>query len=187
VTAERVEAAFEQYRKDFLPRLEKQYVLSDAEATELAENPAQAFPKLAAKVHYHAQIAAYTGIMSQMPGMISHLLEQTRTYERNENAFFDRWPALKDKAHATVVDQTLRAFRQANPSISTEDMIEKAGVMAMLAAGLDPRPPVADPTAVPVITPARPAGTGGMGAPRPAAAGATNVFEEMYEADRADG
>jgi hypothetical protein len=166
--------------------LEQQYQLTPAQVDELNENPGQAVPKLLARVHYSAQVAAYTGVMSQVPRVVQAIVERHRMIEKAEGTFYGRWPALANASHSKAVENVLNTWRAANPNATTEEMVEKAGLMAMLSLGLDPTPqasipPPGNPT--PPTPPARPAGTGGSGPTR----GATNVWDEMAESIIAEG
>ncbi len=184
LTPEKIEAAYKEYEESILPQLEKHYALSEEQAEALDENPAQVIPQLAARIHYQSQVAAYTGIMSQLPAIVSRVLEVQDTAQKAENAFFDRWPDLKDPKHGQVIDTTVRAYRAANPNMTQADMIEKAGVAIMLSLGLDPRPAAQQQqTEVPPSPPpARPSGPAGAGAPRSAGGGGSvNEFEELAE------
>ena len=169
----------EQYQAQILPQLEKHYALSPEQVTEIEENPSQAIPKLAARIHYHAQIAAYTGIMSQIPRIIGTMVERHQAVNAADTKFKARWPLLADPKYAQQVDTTLRTFRAVNKDISTDEMIEKAGLIAMMSLGLAPTAmPQPSVPAQPVL-PARPAGVGGSMAP--AQRGSVNPFEQLAE------
>lgn len=182
LTPEAIEAAYSQHEGNILPLLENQYktLMTEELVDEIQENPGVAIPKLLARAQYQSQMAAFTGIMSQVPHIVSRVLERFEKIREAETTFYSRWPALKDAKYTQQVDSTLRAWRQANPKASTQDMVEKAGLMAMLAAGLDPRPQEEDDPVPAPARPARPAGTSGA-APRSPAVGATNIFSEMAE------
>lgn len=181
LTPEKIEEQYKAYRESIMPQLEAQYQLTEEQVEAIQDNPQQVIPQLAAKIHYSAQVAAYTGIMTQLPAMIAQVQERVTAEQKAEESFFSRWPALKDKQHEQTVSRTLTAWRQANPEATLEDMIEKAGVSAMLAAGLDPRTvqEKEDDAGPPTPPPARPAGAGGSGSPRTAETGAVNLFESI--------
>ena len=190
LTPEKIAEAYQAYEKNILPQLEKQYMLSPEQAREIEENPASAIPKLMARVHYHAHVAAFTGIMSQLPQIVQMVMTRGNDVSKAEEKFFGRWPLLKDDKHKSAVDNVLKSYRAANPNVSTEDMIEKAGLIAMISLGLDPTPQQQQnqpPGMPPGMPPSRPAGVGGAGAPRPADRGAVNPFEAMAEEMIAEG
>ena len=184
LTPEKVENAYKQFEANLLPQLEKSYELSPEQVQQLEENAPAFIPKLMAKMHYQVQIAAYTGIMSQVPRIIEQVLKHHRTVEEANTKFYNRWPMLKDEKYAQAVDQGLRAYRAANPGVTTADMIEKAGLMLMLSLGLDPTAvQQAQAQAAPITppSPARPAGVGGAGPVARPGVDPTNVFEAMAE------
>lgn len=188
LTPENIEAAYTEFEKKLLPQLEKVYQLSEEQATELDENPSVAIPKIAARIHYQAQVAAYTGIMSQLPKIVSAVMERAREVEKAQGAFYTRWPDLDKPENQAKVDATLVAYRNANPEASEEDMREKAGVMAMLSLGLDPNAVAVVPAngAPPVVLgapvlPAMPAAPGGAGVERLPDRGASSIFEQMAD------
>lgn len=190
-TPEKIEATYAEYEKKILPQLEKQYALSEEQVEAINENPAAVIPQLAAQIHYKAQIAAYTGIMSQLPAIVDRVVGVRQTQIEATNNFFKAWPALKDAKHSETVGRTLQAYRQANPSAPTDKMIKEAGTMAMLALGLDPTPPSVEgaaptPPIVPAA-PARPAGTGGSGPARPADRGATDLWGDLADDIKSEG
>lgn len=188
LTPEAIEAAYTQYRDQIMPQLEQQYQLSQEQVDALNDNPAEVIPKIAAQIHYQAQIAAYTGIMSQLPQIVSSVLDRHTAIQEAQGRFYSRWPDLQKSEYADKVDSTLQAWRNANPNASGEEMIEKAGLMAMLALGLDPTPQ-AEPEQ-PTNggqPPARPAAPAGAGAPRTPEAGASNIWESMADEIEQDG
>jgi hypothetical protein len=182
LTPEAIEAAYSKFETSMMPQLEARYqgLLTPEMTKMLEEEPAKAIPKLAARIHYHAQVAAYTGVMSQIPRILGTLLEHNKNAETAMGRFESRWPALKDEKYRAQVDQGLATWRNANPKMTTDEMIEKAGLWLMLSMGLNPTPtePAAPPPSLP--GPARPAGVGAPGSPgRIPPGGASNVFEEM--------
>jgi hypothetical protein len=186
-TPEKIEATYAEYEKKILPQLEKQYALSEEQVEAINENPAAVIPQLAAQIHYKAQVAAYTGIMSQLPAIIDRVVGVRQTQVEATNNFFKAWPALKESKHSETVGRTLQAYRQANPSAPTDKMIKEAGTMAMLALGLDPTPPLVGTLPVTPPAPSRPAGTGGAGAARPADRGATDLWGDLADDIKSEG
>lgn len=184
VTPEAVEQAYSKYEAAIMPQLETQYksVITPDLAKELDENPASAIPKLMAKVHYNAHIAAYTGIMSQLPVLIGNMLQRNKMIDEAEKGFFGRWPDLNKPEHRGSVDSGIRAYRAANPKATMQEVVEKAGLMCMISLGLNPtgQPAVpGTPPAVPGGAPPPPAGRSGSGAPRPMPGGAVDVWADL--------
>lgn len=190
LTPANIEAAYAKYREQILPQLEKQYALSPEQAEALSENPGVEVPKLLAQMHYNVQVAAFTGIMSQLPTIVQSLLTQNNAIQEAEGKLYSRFPALRDPKHAKALDSVLKVYRTANPNATTQEMIEKGGMMAMLSLGLPldtpqaPTPPAApgmpgSPAAPPQA--ARPAGTGSAGGPRLNTQGGRSVWDEIAE------
>jgi len=163
------------HRAEFLPKLESLYKLNDAEVAELSTNPGEAMPKLAARLHYEVQLAVHQGVLQIIPHLFQNLMESQRETSKNDNAFYDRWPELKeavgkDSKIEGSIKEAVRSYKALNPKANTQDIIEKAGLLAMISLGIPPRAAAAmvqqAMTPVPVLSPApsqipgRPAGVG---------------------------
>jgi len=185
VTAQQIEEAYNKYQAQILPQLEQAYALTPEQVTALETEPATLLPKLAAQIHYRAHVAAYTGIMSQLPTIISQVLERQTAVQAAETSFFGRWSDLKKPEYASQVEASIRAYRAANPKAPMAEVIERAGLMAMLSLGLNPtpQPPAAPSVPSASVGPARPAGVAGAGAPRTAEQGASSIWEEVIRED----
>lgn len=190
LTSEQIQEAYKAYEGEFLPKLEKAYALTEEQAEALTENLQTELPKLMARVHYNAQMSAYTGVMTQIPVIVEQMMEQSRSIQAAEDRFFGRWPSLKKPEYQSQIMTTLQAYRNANPKATPEDVIEKAGVMAMITLGLDPNEgtaAAAQPQAAqPHPSASRPAGVHGSGAARPAERGAVGFWEGLAEEIMAD-
>jgi hypothetical protein len=152
---------FEKHRASFLPKLEELYKFSDQEAEEIRVEPEKALPKLAARLHYEVLTAAFNSVTSVLPELIGSTLERQKAVSENEDKFYSRWKELKDPKYAETVLNSVRAYKAVNPRAPTEEVIERAGLMAMLTLGLNPQA-VAAPAAPepPAPRPGRPAGAG---------------------------
>lgn len=117
------------------------YNLSQEEVEELELEPARFIPKFAARVYLDAVSAAIGQITTHMPAIVRAVNEQERANSETENAFFERWPKLKE--HMPQVLQIGQTFRNQNPKASMEDFITNVGAMAMVSLRLDPSAPVA--------------------------------------------
>lgn len=165
---------WEDHRKEFLPKLEEMYKLSDQEVQDIQTNPGTAFPQMAAKLHYNVTMALQAAMHQYLPHLIQGQMAQVQARQKDETAFYTRWPALKEavtkdpKVEATI-NESFKAFRVANPKATIQDMIEKGGLLAMLTLGLNPVAAAAvastqAPTMqTPALIPGRPAGTGMQG------------------------
>jgi hypothetical protein len=165
------------HREAFLPKLAELYKLTDQEVADIQTNPGEAMPKLAAKLHYEVQLAVHQGMLQILPHLMGNYMESERSRNKNEEAFYTRWPELKeavgkDPKNEANIQEAIRSFKTLNPRATLGDVIEKAGLLAMISMGIPPRvaqaiqqgqipAPVATPAHVPI--PGRPAGTGAMG------------------------
>jgi len=117
-------------------QLEKTYALSEEEAAAVQDNPQEALPGLLARVHMAAAEQTVQYMTSQLPNAVTALIEQKRQEWSNENAFYKRWPRLRDPAHAATVQTMAQAYRAMNPSASREEFITNVGAQAMIALRL---------------------------------------------------
>jgi hypothetical protein len=159
----------EKHRAEFLPKLQELYKLSPEEAEELRVEPEKALPKLAATLHYEVLTSAYNSVLSVLPNLVGQYLEQQKAITAHEERFYNRWGALKDPKYLGTVVSSVKAYRAANPKASQEEVIERAGLMAMLTLGLNPQgetpPPTPSQPAPAAPRPAIPAGAGFGSAP----------------------
>jgi hypothetical protein len=198
-----VAQTFAQHRERFLPELQKLYALDptrDAAAIEeLRTSPELALPKLAANLHYEVQLATYNSIMQAVPEIVGTIISRREEVSSLERSFKEMWPQLHEKPeYETAAESSIRAMRAANPQMPMKEVLQKAGMMAMLTLGLPlpapqaqaphapaPQAPLAPP--VRMAPPGRPAGVGAAGASPmtpPAAGGEGNIFEDLFEAAR---
>jgi hypothetical protein len=158
---------FEKHRATFLPKLEELYKFSDQEAEEIRVEPEKALPKLAARLHYEVLTAAFNSVMSVMPEVVGSTLERQKAVTEHEEKFYSRWKELKDPRYSETVLNSVRAYKAVNPRAPLEEVIERAGLMAMLTLGINPQQPAAPvaPVEPPAVRPGRPAGAGFGSAP----------------------
>ena len=167
----------EQHRDKFVPQLQKLYELTDAEVEALQATPGAVLPKLAARLHYEVHMAVHQGILQVLPQLIASQMQTHEQSTKYNNDFYGKWPALKsavaqDPNKEQVIINAISSFRQLNPKASTEDVIARAGLLAMMSLNLPldlpgqtngaatPAAPAAPPPA-PAI--ARPPGIGATG------------------------
>lgn len=177
-TEQPVQPAFdpEKHRTEFLGKLLPLYKLSDQEVQDIQTNPGEAFPKLAAQLHYNVSMAMNAALQQLMPQAIASQLRMQTLKQSYETKFYDKWPALKaavakDPKTEEAINQSFEAFRATNPKATIDDLINKAGLLACISLGLNPLegqqspPPVGAPQVVqpPPVIPGRPAGTGAQG------------------------
>lgn len=184
----------EKHREQFLPQLEKMYALNDAEVEELRVNPGVAFPKMAARLHYEVQMAAYQGIVQVLPQMIEGSMKSQVEANQHEKAFYSAWPKLEEKVKqdpeaAKAIVASITSFRQLNPKATTEQIIARAGLLASMTLGIPIEQGAAPPPPAPPApqVPTRPPGVGATGhipmqAPNTPAGGAESDIDSLVDA-----
>lgn len=177
---------FAKHREEFVPKLAELYKLSDDEVEAFRTNPGETLPKFAANLHYQVQAAVFNSVLQALPQVLDTAFNQRRAVDEADNAFYTRWPKLKNNQYSETVVNSIRAYRAANPNAKMDKVIEQAGLMAMISLGLNPQEVVA--AATPSVTPPpapRPAGIGAAGhvVPiAPAGGEEENIFTALAEA-----
>jgi hypothetical protein len=172
------------------------YQLSDAEVEELRVAPDKAFPKMAAQLHYNVQLAAYQGILSVLPQVISQQMREFEVNTGHEKNFFEKWPALRSALGSNpdaqrIIVGAINSYRQVNPKASLEDTIAQAGMLAMMSLRLPLPLPGQAPSApangavpaqasVPAMPP-RPPGVGTTGHVPPSSASGTDEGQGLID------
>jgi hypothetical protein len=161
---------FEKHRATILPKLEELYKLTDDEAEEVRADPSIALPKLAARLHFETTQAALNSVLGVLPGIIEQINHTQKAYAENEDRFYGRWADLKKPEYQETVMSSVRAYKAANPRATQQEVIERAGLMAMLTLGLNPQQQavIQQQTIVPPATrqvPPVPAGVGASSRP----------------------
>lgn len=162
----------EKHRAEFLPKLESLYKMTDQEVADFQTNPGEALPKLAARLHYEVQLAAHQGVLQVLPHLINSVMSGHKEQQKHEDAFYGRWPELKeavakDPKNEASIQEAIRSYKALNPKAPISDVIEKAGLLALISMGIPPRAaaamvqaPAATVAPATPMMPARPAGTG---------------------------
>lgn len=189
-TKEELDGMYTEHRKETLPILEKLFSLTDEEAAALDEQPSKVLPKLAGSLMYDTMLSTYNAVLVAMPSVVNRIVAASNQAQKAEAQFFDAWPDLRSPAAKPVVSAAITAYRAAHPRATLEDVISKAGVMAMINAGFDPtqKKKEAEKLAAPVEkkTPAKPAGarstTQVVPPKKKEGRGDGNIFAEIAEA-----
>lgn len=178
-----------QWRNETLSKLEQHYAtqLSDEDRDLLLTEPERVLPKLLARSYMDVYDSLMVGMSKQMPTQVTQLMEQQKQAAKAEEAFFGRWPKLKeaalaDKSKADILRRTVQTYRQVNPNATPEQAIAEAGAMAMVALQIPLE--ADDKAAAPKdedkpFTPATPGG-GSRVAPPPAPR-ELNEYEKLAE------
>lgn len=183
-TKEEMQGMYDQFRDETLPVLEKLYAMDDDLAAAYDENPKEVLPKIAAQIHYDAMMSSYNAVMAAVPSVIGRYIKAATLANNAENEFVKAWPQLNDKKFENVVRTAVQSYRQSNPNANLADVIQKAGTLAMINAGLKLDAPVAEVKPKPAPKPAMPVSPSGqvnVEAPVVPGAGSDNVFDQLSE------
>jgi hypothetical protein len=129
-TPEEIQAQLEEHRKTVLPQLQERYKLDEKTVAELESNPGAVIPQLFAQMHYDVTQALFSGVMSQIPQMVTNQMRQTQKQAELESAFYGKYPGLR--AHEEVVQQALSAAMQSQLAKSYEEVEQLAATMAAI-------------------------------------------------------
>jgi hypothetical protein len=152
------------------------FALTEEDLNSIETDVGTAVPKLLAKVFLEGQVAMQKFLAQAVPGMIQKHTSVSRANDDAEAKFFEAHKALgldKNNAqHRTAATRIATVYRQSNPGIPLEQLIQEVGPMVALAVKLgttsQPVPPGQPKGGVPF----RPAVNGGGGSsPAPAPEG----------------
>lgn len=156
------------------------FKLSAEEVEALENDTVGTVPKLLAKALVRSQMNLLQTMSRLVPAMIQRQTAVMKRQMEHEQKFYTRWPDIKQDTHGDLVTKYAVLYRQANPTLSTDEMIEAVGPMVMIAgkvtpsaapgASASPPSPMAPaPGARPQASPFTPAApfAGGPMAPQP--------------------
>lgn len=128
---------------------ETMFKLSAAEVEALESDAVGTIPKLMARAVVKAQINMLSSLAAMVPAMIQQSVSQMQTNSQNLRSFYQKFPQLKVAEHGPIVERVARSYRQMNPGVSREQMMEDVGAMVLTLAKI--------PATVPgTVTPASP-------------------------------
>ena len=174
------------YRQQVLAAVEKQYSLSEEDATALQVEPEKVLPKLAARLHANIYDQVMNSLAQQAPVLVAQQLKDRQETQAAEEAFFSRWQDLRP--HTEQVQRVAQMWRQMYPKATLQEAIEGIGQSARALLGLG-GPVAVQQEAVPTAptVPARPAARGApmrqaksMSAEEQAFADLAKSFEEEF-------
>jgi hypothetical protein len=107
--------------------------------------PEKHLPGMLANMHVSIADSVIQAVMQNMPGMVTNLTKQTSEAQRAQDEFYGAWPALREAAarnpeHEKLVTSAIIAYRQLNPKATRQEIIQAAGLQAMISLRL-PLPP----------------------------------------------
>lgn len=175
--AENIQEVFTDWRtktEDLLAQ--HHYALSAEDMARLDTEPQEIIPRLLSKVYLDAVSASISQVVQYLPQMVRQVNEQHAVNSQSENAFFERWPDLKQ--HQQTVISIGQVYRQRNPQATAEQFINEVGAAAMVSLRLDPskgQAPASQPAQAAPFVPAAQSPQGGA----PKAAPPSNIFTQL--------
>lgn len=166
--------AMEANRNDVIAHLAtSKFALSPEDIQELETDVVSAVPKIMSRVFFETQVAMQKFLAQAVPGMVKQYQTVTKANDDAESKFFEAHKALGlDKSNAQHRATAIRLaslYRQANPTMSLDQLIAEVGpvVAAAVRANAPPAQPSTPAAAMQPRggTPFRPAVNGGGGAP----------------------
>lgn len=156
LTPEEQAEQYKQTRTDSLKALTEHYKIKDEDVERLQTEPETVIPELAANMYLDVYESVMKHITQQIPQLIQQNTQQQETVRQNEQAFFNKWPALKG-ADMSVMNRLAASYRQLNPKASAEQFINEVGAQAHVTLRIPFEEIVAQSQEPIVQTPHRPA------------------------------
>jgi len=152
-------------------------IVKGLEGELLDDDVRGALTEVATAIH----VNLLTQVAQHFTPAVAAAMQEVNTASQAEQAFYDKWPQLRDEKYTETVLRIATAYKQANPSVPTEQAIEEIGAAAMLALRIQPENQGAEETPAPEpAAPYRPAG--GRGTAKAAAAN-SNEFAQLAQED----
>jgi hypothetical protein len=144
--------------------------LSEDDIKDLDTDVTVAVPKLLARVFLESQVSMQKFLAQAVPGMMKQYNAVTSANDGAEKRFFDAHKALdiNNPSHRATTVRIASIYRQANPGIPLDQLIQEVGPMVMAALRVNGSVPATNGagTAPPRGgVPFRPAVGGGGGPP----------------------
>jgi hypothetical protein len=126
------------------------FQLSPEDAQALESDVIGTVPKLFAKAFVKSQVNQLMQLANIIPEMVRRATSDMRNHTQNEDAFYSKWPQIDRQKHGDLVKRFGITYRQLNPTVSRDEMIEHVGQLVLMAAKL---PVTASPTGTPTAQP----------------------------------
>lgn len=119
-------------RQTEVERLTGVYALSDEDARTMTVEPEKVVPRLMAEMHANVVEAVVAVLGAQLPSVVESLTNQVKVRASTEDAFYGKFPALRDKKFEKTVQDSLRIARTSDPKASVDEVLTQAGILASL-------------------------------------------------------
>lgn len=116
--------------------LAERFALSPQDLEALETDVGGQIPRILARHAVYMQAQFLTQLGNIVPKMIERQQEVQTRHATNVDAFYRAWPSIDRVKHDPVVREVARTFRQMNPQMPTEQMIEAIGPYVLMKLGL---------------------------------------------------
>ena len=123
------------------------FALSQEDAAALESDVLGTVPKLFAKAFVKSQVNQLMQLAQIVPEMVRRATSDMRNHTQNEDAFYSKWPQIDRVKHGEVVKRFGITYRQMNPTVTREKMIEDVGYLVMMSAQIPLTPTGTAPAA----------------------------------------
>lgn len=139
----------------------ERFALTKEDADALEVNPAEAIPRIAARVYYEATTTMLNHLANTVPKIIHEHMQLMTRHNDAEQAFYGKYPTLSKDAHARDIAQFAQVFRATNPQLEHEALLGMVAAAVMAKHGLAAAPAKANGVKPPAakqaaFVPARP-------------------------------
>lgn len=112
------------------------FQLSQEDLQGLETDIAATVPKLFARAFVKSQVNQLLQLSNIIPEMVRRATSDMRNHSQNEDAFYSKWPQIDRTKHGDIVKRFGITYRQLNPTVSRDEMIEHVGQLVIMAAKL---------------------------------------------------
>lgn len=112
------------------------FQLSQEDLQGLETDIAATVPKLFARAFVKSQVNQLLQLSNIIPEMVRRATSDMRNHSQNEDAFYSKWPQIDRQKHGELVKRFGITYRQLNPTVSRDEMIDHVGQLVLMAAKL---------------------------------------------------
>lgn len=142
-----IQARRESLQNDIAQR----YGLSEQDKEQWLTEPEKVVPRMAARLYVDVFDSVFQAVFAQVPQLMMQFMEQRDASRGREESFYKRWPMLSKPEYKPTINRLVGMYRQFNPQVPFEQMLEDVGVQALTALKipLDQLQPAAQAPAAP--------------------------------------
>lgn len=112
------------------------FQLSQEDLQGLETDIAATVPKLFARAFVKSQVNQLLQLSNIIPEMVRRATSDMKNHSQNEDAFYSKWPQIDRAKHGELVKRFGITYRQLNPTVSRDEMIDHVGQLVLMAAKL---------------------------------------------------